>query len=470
MGSGLPVTLIKLDARLCIVVGGGAVAERKARALLAAAARVRVVAPTLTDGLSELAQTGAIEWLARAYCAGDLATTFLVIAATDDAQVNHAVAREANERGCLINVVDDPAYCNFITPAVVRRGDLTIAVCSGGEAPALAGHLRAQLEQQFGPEWAEYVARLAQVRQHIAARYPDVNLRRQVWQRLLEADLERLLTGDEASALARIEQRVEESWSEMSPGKVYLVGAGPGDPGLITVRGLDLLRRAQVVVYDRLVDPDLLCEARRDAELVYVGKATNHHTLPQEDINALLIEHARRGKMVVRLKGGDPFVFGRGGEEALALVAAGIPFEVIPGVTSAIAVPAGAGIPVTHREVASSFTVVTGHEDTKRTETGVDWATIACGKGTLVFLMGVTNLPTIVKELVENGRPLDTPAAIIERGTTAQQRVVVGTLADIHERALAAHIQPPAITVVGEVVALREKILLRNESCVKSIA
>ncbi len=244
----------------------------------------------------------------------------------------------------------------------------------------------------------------------------------------------------------------------MSVGKVYLVGAGPGDPSLITVRGLELLRRADVVVYDRLVDPDLLCNARQDAELIYAGKATDHHTLPQCDINALLIDRARRGQQVVRLKGGDPFVFGRGGEEALALVEAAIPFEVVPGVTSAIAVPACAGIPVTHRGIASSFTVVTGHEDRKRTETGIDWGAIARSKGTLVFLMGVSNLATIVRELVENGRPPDTPAAVIERGTTAQQRVVTGTLMNIRERAQEANIQPPAITIVGKVVTLREAI------------
>ncbi len=244
----------------------------------------------------------------------------------------------------------------------------------------------------------------------------------------------------------------------MSAGKVYLVGAGPGDPGLITVRGLELLRRAEVVVYDRLVDLELLCNARRDAEMIYAGKATDHHTLPQEEINALLIDRAKQGKNVVRLKGGDPFVFGRGGEEALALLAAGIPFEIVPGVTSAIAVPAAAGIPVTHRGVASSFTVVTGHEDSRRAQTGVDWAAIACSKGTLVFLMGVANLPTIVKELTGNGRSPETPAAIIERGTTPRQRVVVGTLADIYEKAVAANIQPPAITVVGDVVKMGRQL------------
>ncbi|MBI4787727.1 MAG: uroporphyrinogen-III C-methyltransferase [Chloroflexi bacterium] len=237
-------------------------------------------------------------------------------------------------------------------------------------------------------------------------------------------------------------------------GIVYLIGAGPGDPGLITVRGLELLRCADVVVYDRLIAPSLLREARPDAEQVYVGKAVSHHTLPQCEINALLVDRARRGQSVARLKGGDPFVFGRGGEEALALAAARIRFEIVPGVTSAIAVPAYAGIPVTHRSTASTVTFITGHEDTHRSETGVDWATISAVKGTLVFLMGVTNLPTIVKELIENGRPSDTPVAIVERGTTAQQRVIAGTLADIHERARAARLLPPAITIVGEVVTL----------------
>ncbi|MCL4394626.1 MAG: uroporphyrinogen-III C-methyltransferase [Chloroflexi bacterium] len=253
-------------------------------------------------------------------------------------------------------------------------------------------------------------------------------------------------------------------------GIVYLIGAGPGDPGLITVRGLELLKAAEVVVYDRLIAPELLRQARSNAELYYVGKESSHHTLPQCEINALLIDHARRGKTVVRLKGGDPFIFGRGGEEALALVAAQIPFEIVPGVTSAIAVPAYAGIPVTHRDVASAVTFITGHEDTQRRETGLDWPRLAACKGTLVFLMGVTNLPTIVKELVENGRPLDTPVAIIERGTTPEQRVVMGTLGDIHERARAARVEPPAITVVGEVVALRDQLGCWSEERLRALA
>jgi uroporphyrinogen III methyltransferase/synthase len=246
--------------------------------------------------------------------------------------------------------------------------------------------------------------------------------------------------------------------SYMTPAQVYLVGAGPGDPGLITVRGMELVRRADVVVYDRLVDPMLLREARPDAEMIYVGKATAHHALPQFAINALLVDRACSGKMVVRLKSGDPFVFGHGAEEALALVAAGIPFEVVPGVTGAIAVPASAGIPVTHEDVACIVALVNMNESARRSGAGVDWAVLAGCKGTLVFLMGVANLPMIVKELVENGRPLDVPVAVIESGTTPHPRVVVGTLEDIHERTRAAHIQPPAVIVVGQVVTLRAQL------------
>lgn len=244
----------------------------------------------------------------------------------------------------------------------------------------------------------------------------------------------------------------------MSSGKVYLIGAGPGDPGLMTVRGLEILGQADVVVYDRLIDTSLLAQARPGAEQVYVGKATGKHSLAQGEINALLVAQGRAGRLVARLKGGDPFVFGRGGEEALALAEAGIAFEIVPGVSSAVAVPAYAGIPVTQRGLAATVTIITGHEDEAGQGAGVDWPAIALQDGTLVFLMGVANLPTIVKELIENGRGPDTPAAIIEKGTTPEQRVVVGTLGDICLLAVAARIQAPAITVVGDVVSLGERL------------
>jgi uroporphyrinogen III methyltransferase/synthase len=243
-----------------------------------------------------------------------------------------------------------------------------------------------------------------------------------------------------------------------SKGLVYLVGAGPGNPGLITVKGLACLQKADVIVYDRLVSPALLRQAPQECEMIDVGKSPRRHTLPQEAINALLVEKALAGKAVVRLKGGDPFLFGRGGEEAEALAEAGVPFEVVPGVTSAIAAPAYAGIPVTHRDQTSSFAVVTGHEDPTKADSSLDWQKLATGVGTLVILMGVGNLPKIVAKLIEHGRDPRTPVAIVQEGTDTRQKTVTGTLADIVERAREADIKPPAVTVVGEVVALREKL------------
>ena len=243
----------------------------------------------------------------------------------------------------------------------------------------------------------------------------------------------------------------------MRIGSVALVGAGPGDPGLMTVRGLELLRHAQVIVYDRLVDPRLLDEAPR-ARRIYAGKASGNHALPQEQITMLLITHARRGRRVVRLKGGDPFVFGRGGEEALALARARIPFEVVPGVSSAVAVPAYAGIPVTHRGVASSFTVVTGHGSVSGRESSVDWARLACSADTLVVLMGLEGLPRIARELIAAGRPATTPVALVRWGTTSAQETLTGTLRDIAARAARTRLEPPVVIVVGDVVALRDRL------------
>ena len=243
-----------------------------------------------------------------------------------------------------------------------------------------------------------------------------------------------------------------------APGRVYLVGAGPGDPGLMTVRGREVLRRARVVVYDRLVNPALLGEAPPGALRIFAGKHAGAHCMPQGQINALMIEHARRGRLVVRLKGGDPFVLGRGGEEALALAAAGIPFEIVPGVSAAVAVPAYAGIPVTHRGLASSFAVVTGHEDPDKEAAGVDWGRLATSVDTIVVLMGAKSLPRIVAELMTHGRPPATPVALIRRGTTEAQETLVGTLADIVARAEAAALAPPVLAVIGAVVGLREKL------------
>lgn len=244
----------------------------------------------------------------------------------------------------------------------------------------------------------------------------------------------------------------------MKVGKVYLVGAGPGDPGLITIKGLDCLRRAEVVIYDRLVDESILNKTRPGAEKIYVGKASSHHTLKQERINRLLIEKANEGKVVVRLKGGDPFVLGRGGEEAEALAKNQIPFEIVPGVSSAVAVPAYAGIPVTHRGIASSFAVVTGHKAVEGGESNIDWDKLSKGPDTLVILMGIGNLAYVVDQLIKNNKPASTPVAVITQGTTGRQRCVVGTLQDIIEKVRSENLKPPSVVVVGDVVQLRKHL------------
>ncbi len=244
----------------------------------------------------------------------------------------------------------------------------------------------------------------------------------------------------------------------MRKGIVYLVGAGPGDPGLLTIRGLELLRQAEVVIYDRLVNPVLLAEAPAEALRISAAKLPCHHSLPQEQIHWLLIAHARRGRRVVRLKGGDPFVFGRGGEEAEALAKAGIPFEVVPGVSSAIAAPAFAGIPLTHRQLSSSFAVVTGHEDSCKDRPAVDWGRLATAVDTLVVVMGVKTLPSLATALVAHGRPPQTPVALIRWGTTEAQKTLIGSLADIAGKAQAAGLEPPVVAVIGDVVALRDRL------------
>jgi uroporphyrinogen III methyltransferase/synthase len=486
-----PLCLVHLEEQPMIVIGGGKVAARKAAALLQAGAKLKVVSPEFAEEFDLLAERyPQMILLRRPYQDGDLQGVFLAIAATDDAQVNQAIWQEALRRGCLVNVVDDPQHSNFIAPAVVERGEVKIAVSTGGSSPALARRLKERLAQAIGPEYGELAELMAELRPELMERFAAGEPRLEAALRLVDADLLELLR-QQGYAAARRRARemiaskrsdgeatsptsgatapdrpiaqspnrpssISEAASEATTkGVVYLVGAGPGDAGLITVRGVACLREAQVVVHDRLVSRALRRYAPA-AEWIDVGKSPDHHPVPQEQINALLVERASVGQVVVRLKGGDPFVFGRGGEEAQALAAADIPFEVVPGVTSAIAVPAYAGIPVTQRGLTTSLAVITGHRS-RDIEDGV--ATLDCaalGAGTRVFLMGVKELPRLVARLLESGCPPDTPAAVIEQGTTPRQKVRSGTLGDIVERA--ADIRPPAITVVGQVVALRQQL------------
>ena len=450
---------LDLRARRAVVVGGGAVAEQKVRGLLAAGAHVTVVSPAVSPSLAALAGRNLVELRRRAYRAGDLAGAWLAIAATDDRETNAAVWAEAERLGIPLNAVDDLEHSSFIAPAIHREGDITVAVSTAGKSPALAVRLRDRIARLVGRAEARLCELLGELRPQVAARVPDARARTALWYRIVDSDVSDYVRQGDIEAARRLIDELLDDIPRLKPGlgtglplsaeqsrarpsgRVYLMGAGPGDPGLITVKGLEVLRSADVVVYDRLVSPALVAEAPAEAERVV--------RTDQGEVNALLIERARRGLRVVRLKGGDPFVFGRGGEECQALADAGVPFQVIPGVTSATAVPAAAGIPVTHRGIASAFAVVTGHECEGRPD--VDWEALA-RVPTLVVLMGLTALPEIIARLRAQGAGADTPVAVIASGTLPEQQVVSGTLDDISDVVAAAGLGSPATIVIGEVV------------------
>ncbi len=450
MAFGYPV-MLEVRQRRCVVIGGGAVGEGKVRGLLDAGADVSVVDPAPNAALEELAAQGAVTLVRRGYQPGDLKGSFLAIAATDDGAVNSTVYAEAEAEGVLFNAVDDSRYCHFAVPSIVRRGDLLVTLSTGGRSPALAKSIRIRLEQEFGEEYGVLVDLLGQVREEaIAERTVDFGEWAARWERALKPDLIDLVRRGRHDELKDSVRAVLDG--AVPEGHVWIVGAGPGDPGLITTKGRRALDAADVVVYDRLVDPSLV-EGR---QAIYAGKTRGGDSARQEEINAMLIRLAREGRNVVRLKGGDPFVFGRGSEEAEALVDAGIEFTVIPAPTSAIAAPAAAGIPVTDRRFSSSLAVVTGHSGGPRP---VDFKALAGCVETIVVLMGLNNLKEISDGLLAGGLSPGTPAALIENGTRPDQRVVVGNLDGSEEAASRAGLGSPSLLVIGEVVRLREKLL-----------
>ena len=448
---GFPVFL-DLRGRRVLVVGGGAVALRKVEALLGTGAQVHVGSPALEPTLADWARDGRIAHLPGTFVPAWLDGAWLAIAATDDAAVNRAVAEAAEARQVWVNVVDDAPLCGFQVPARVERGALQVAISSGGGAPMLARRLREWLETTLDGSWTTLSALLVQHRARIRAHLPDLAARRRFFDAVLAGDVQhRLRAGDDAGA----ERALLALLADAAPapqGRVALVGAGPGDAGLLTLRGLRLLNEADVILHDRLVSPEVLDLARRDAERIEVAKEAGHHHVPQEQIHALMLAHARAGKRVVRLKGGDAFVFGRGGEELQFLRAHGIPFEVVPGITAALACGAYAGIPLTHRDHAQSVRFVTAHA--KGDDDGLDWAGFARGGQTLAFYMGVAGLERVRAKLLAHGRAGDTPVALVENGTRPGQRVVLGTLDALPALARAHAVQSPALLFVGEVAAL----------------
>ncbi len=441
----LPVA-VPLEGCLAVVVGAGPVAARKVQELLDAGASVRVIAPAASTEFGRFSGEPLVTLVAREWRESDIARARVVVAATDDPLLNARIARAAQSSGALVNVVDRPELCTFYSMAVVRRGSLAIGITTGGACPGLAARLRRELEAVFDGRWGELTGRLGTLRAWAGRYVTDASMRT----RLL-----RSITEPHGPPRAQRDLRRNDS--------VKLVGAGPGSADLITIRGLNAVREADVIVFDRLVAPELLLEARAGAELIDVGKVAGNHAVDQQAINALLIERASRGLRVCRLKGGDPCVFGRGAEEALALAAAGLRAEFIPGVSSAIAAPECAGVPVTLRGVASSFTVVTGHASSGEIGDAEEWRAFANVPGTLVVLMGMKNLARITAALIAQGKDPDTPAALIRWGATEQQEFMQAELSTIAEAAVGARWAPPSVLVVGDVVGVAA-VLARTDT------
>ncbi|WP_124553511.1 siroheme synthase CysG [Methylophilus methylotrophus] len=452
----LPI-FFNIAQRPCIVIGGGDVATRKVIMLRKAQGQVIVISPELCEELREMHAQGEIDYVPAEFHAEQLTSACLVIAATDDEAVNEAVSVAAKRLNIPVNVVDAPALCTFTMGSVIDRSPVVIAISSEGNAPVLARHIRSKIETMLPAAYGRIAAIAGEFRDQVKAKFSNLPARRRFWEDVLNGPLvERVLSGQEQAARELLGELLSQQQDAPTRGEVYLVGGGPGDPDLLTFRALRLMQQCDVCVYDKLVSKEVMELVRRDAELVYVGKSRDQHTLPQEEINALLAKLALEGKRVLRLKGGDPFIFGRGGEEIETLMQHGVPFQVVPGITAANGVSSYAGIPLTHRDYAQACLFITGH--LKDGTIDLDWQAMARPKQTVVIYMGLVGLEQICSKLIAQGVSPEMPAAVIQQGTTQKQRVVESTLQHLAADVTAAGLKPPSLTIIGEVVKLRSRL------------
>lgn len=452
----LPI-FFNIAQRPCIVIGGGDVATRKVIMLRKAQGQVTVISPELCEELREMHAQGEIDYVPAEFHAEQLSSACLVIAATDDEAVNEAVSVAAKRLNIPVNVVDAPALCTFTMGSVIDRSPVVIAISSEGNAPVLARHIRSKIETMLPAAYGRIAAIAGEFRDQVKAKFSNLPARRRFWEDVLNGPLvERVLSGQEQAARELLGELLSQQQDAPTRGEVYLVGGGPGDPDLLTFRALRLMQQCDVCVYDKLVSKEVMELVRRDAELVYVGKSRDQHTLPQEEINALLAKLALEGKRVLRLKGGDPFIFGRGGEEIETLMQHGVPFQVVPGITAANGVSSYAGIPLTHRDYAQACLFITGH--LKDGTIDLDWQAMARPKQTVVIYMGLVGLEQICSKLIAQGVSPEMPAAVIQQGTTQKQRVVESTLQHLAADVAAAGLKPPSLTIIGEVVKLRSRL------------
>ena len=452
----LPI-FMNITNRRCVVIGGGEVASRKVIMLLKANAAITLYSPEVCPALQVLSAAKTITHIKANFEPSQLTDACLVIAATDVDEVNTAVSIAAKAQNIPVNVVDSPALCTFTMASIVERSPIVIAISSEGNAPVLARYLRTKIETMLPAGYGRIASIAGEFRDKVKAKYATSQARRIFWEGVLQGPIvERILSGQEAAARNSLNELLSSKAEPSHNGEVYLVGGGPGDPDLLTFRALRLMQQCDVCVYDKLVSPEVLELVRRDAELIYVGKSRDQHTLPQEQINALLAKLALEGKRVLRLKGGDPFIFGRGGEEIETLMQQGVPFQVVPGITAANGVSSYAGIPLTHRDYAQACLFITGH--LKDGLLNLDWEAMSRPHQTVVIYMGLVGLAEICQQLILRGVSPDMPVAVVQQGTTQQQRVVTATLETLAIKVAAAAMKPPCLTIIGEVVQLREKL------------
>ncbi len=452
----LPI-FINIRGRHCIIIGGGEVAYRKAVLLARAGAALTIVSEAVSDQLSELCLNNNYTQIIASFDESQLSNAVLVIAATDSLAVNERVSNAAKRLNIPVNVVDQPSLCSFIVPSIVDRTPIVIAISSSGSSPVLIRKIKELNETLVPAKIGEFARLLQSFRKSVKAKIKNFDARIRFWEQLVDSEIAELVyAGNVELARQKIEEQLLTAKSQVMAGEVYLVGAGPGDPDLLTLRALRLMHKADIVLYDRLVSDDILQKVRADAEKIYVGKQRSNHSVKQEGINEMLVRLAKEGKRVMRLKGGDPFIFGRGGEELESLAHHGIAFQVVPGITAASGCAAYAGIPLTHRDHSQSVRFLTGH--LREGELELDWDGLIRDHETLVFYMGLLALNTICSKLIEHGMAPDMPIALVERGTTPAQRVITGTLASLYDQAQQEEFESPSLIIIGTVVLLRQTL------------
>lgn len=447
-----------LKGKPCLIIGGGEIATRKARLISRAGAKVDVCALEIDDELRKIVEQSPGQYLTQSYDEAVLnhKRYVLVFSATDDEVVNERVSKDCTERNIPVNVVDSPKLCSVITPAIVDRSPVIMAISSGGEAPVLARKIKTILEYTFPSRYGQLGQLASRFRDAVKSRFADIEFRRRFWESVFDGAIaEKVLAGNTVEAESLLQQQLDDAKIDES-GEVYLVGAGPGDPDLLTFKALRLMQKAEVVLYDRLVSKPILDLVRKDADMVYVGKRRDDHAVPQTEINQLLLKYALEGKRVLRLKGGDPFIFGRGAEEIELLAEHNVRFQVVPGITAASACASYAGIPLTHRDFSQSVRFITGH--VKNGVLDFQWQEFVEDSQTLVFYMGLTGLESICKQLIAHGKSADTPAALVERGTLPDQRVHTGTLENLPSIVKQQEVHAPTLIIIGNVVSLQDKL------------